>query len=150
MTVADLLDIARIHGLHLSVTKTGDLIDASGLVVLDRTDNSGTVAYREDIKPSSRQIVTVEDTDSVVQSGIRIVILHVDAGTFIGGNHAFEGDLDSVVLLYVAPELLDCELYCVSVVEVGILLPGVDVKLLLLGVVQRSHCDVAVAVVCRG
>ena len=99
---------------------------------------------------ASRQIVAVEDTDSVIQTGVRVVILEVDACAFIGGNHAFESDLDPIVLLYVAPELLERELHCIPVVEVRILLPGVDVQLLLLGIVQRSRCDVAVAVVRRG
>ena len=147
VTLADLLNIAGIVGLHEAVVQVGDLVGATGFIILDGTHDADLVAHIQDIQTLAVQVIAIVDGHTVVHIRFGIVSFHIDAVAVVDGDNTVEGNLHAVVGFHITAQLLQSQLHSFAVVEFRVLLAGVDIELLCLCLVDGCHADVAVLIV---
>ena len=147
MSCGQLLNVAGIIGIHDTVVQVRDLPCAAGFVILQAAYDTNFIANCQDLKALAVEVVAVVDGHAVVHVGFCVIAFHVNTIVVIGGNDTLKGNLHAVVSFGIGPQLLQGQLLSLAVVEVRVLLTGVDIQLLRFGLVNGLQADLAVAVV---
>ena len=149
ISFADLLDVAGIIRLHHTVVQVRNLISTAGFVVLNRANNADFIAHTQDFHTLTVQIIAVVNRHTIVHICFSVVCFHINAVAVINSDNAVESDLHIGILLNIGAQLLQGQLNCITIVEIGVLLAGVDIQLLSLCLCNRSHTGCAVLIVGR-